>query len=272
MKLTVLLGSSGEESFDITLYDNSFTQKWVKELRWCLDNCEINQAEAFSGLLSLEESCKILSSSCETINKYLKNFIEIRENILDQPQEYFNYLHSKFEKLSGGFGTPTRLFSLANNELKEAIRNLNFYVHRIESKEPQIPCLYFSFNKDQYRRLKLEENDYNFFEFDLPQGTLYLHYAELGKEFLDLYQDDLPLDYPGLRNLHYYSGEASLIFFPFNLLSDNNYVQWMKSNNIDPWDKKLGHGRIPLGMVEEQEIALEKIKRQKNIFKILIKE
>jgi hypothetical protein len=46
----------------------------------------------------------------------------------------------------------------------------------------------------------------------------------------------------------------------------------MKSNNIDPWDKKLGHGRIPLGMVEEQETALEKIKRQKNIFKILIKE
>jgi len=53
MKLTVLLGSSGEESFDINLYDNSFARKWAKEFQWCLENCEINQDEAFSGLLSL---------------------------------------------------------------------------------------------------------------------------------------------------------------------------------------------------------------------------
>lgn len=272
MKLTVLLGSSGEESFDINLYDNSFARKWAKEFQWCLENCEINQDEAFSGLLSLEESCKILMDSCLIINKYLKNFIEVRDNILDQPQDYFNYLHSKFEKLSGGFGSPTRIFSLANKELKDAIRNLNFYLHRVETKIPEVPYLYFSFNKDQYRRLSLDPQDYDFFEFDLPAGTLYLHYAELGKEFLDLYQDNLPIDYPGLQNLHYYSGEASLIFFPYSLLSDENYVQWMKDNSIDPCDKKLGHGRIPLGLVEDLEHSLQKIKNQKNIFKILIKE
>ena len=72
MKLTVVLGASGEASFDITLNDNPFVHKWVEELRWCLDNCAFNQQEAFSGLLTLNEARQILNNACVTINKYLK--------------------------------------------------------------------------------------------------------------------------------------------------------------------------------------------------------
>ena len=90
MKLTVVLGVSGEASFDISLTDNEFVRKWLKEFRWCLDNCNINQQEAFSGLLTLSEAEQILRNACVTINKYLKNFIEIRTDFVSQPQEYFN--------------------------------------------------------------------------------------------------------------------------------------------------------------------------------------
>ena len=270
MRLTVVLGASGEASFDIKLNNNNFVHKWIEELRWCLDNCEFNQQEAFSGLLTLINARQILNNACVTINNYIKGFIDIKPE--EDSQEYFNYLHSKFEQLSGKFGKPTRLFTIANPELKSAIRNLNFFIHRVESKKSTKLNLYISFNKDQYRRHPLAESDYQYFGFEHSPGTLYLHYVELGKEFIDLYQDNLSIDYPGFANLHYYSGEATLSFESYNCFADTNYLAWLKDNDIDPYNKRLGHGKIPLGTVVDIDSAIEYIKEYKHINKILIKE
>jgi hypothetical protein len=272
MKLTVLLGASQEASFDITLNDNSFTRKWIKELRWCLDHCDFNQEEAFASFLTLEKSAEILIKSCNTINRYLKNFIEIRSNILEQPQEYFNYLHRIFETLSGDFENPTRLVLLADAELKSAIRTLNFFVHRIETKAENATGLYISFDKNHYRRQSLDFDDYNFCQFKYPKGTLFLHYAELGKEFIDLYEDNLPIDYPGFKNLHYYSGEASISFAEYDPFEDKNYIKWLQDQGIDPYNKILGHGKIPLGILDDLEDAISKINNYRHIDSILIKE
>ena len=272
MKLTVILGADQEASFDISLYDNSFTRKWVDELSWCLDNCDFNQLEAFASNISLIDAGQILTQSCITINKYLKNFIEVRNNIVNQPQDYFNYLHSKFELLSGNFGKPTRLFTVANQELKDAIRNLNFFVHRVETKKQPVPRLYVSFNKDQYRRQALEQDDYDFFEFEFLAGTLFLHYVELGKEFIDLYEDNLALDYSGFKNLHYYSGEASIMTSDYNAFKDEKFKKWLVDQGVDPYNKKLGHGKIPLGKVDNLAVAVDSIAKFKYINKILIKE
>ena len=272
MKLTVVLGAVGEASFDVELNDNPFVRKWVKELQWCLDNCSINQQEAFAGLLTLHEAEQILNNACITINKYLKNFIEIRPDFVSQPQDYFNYLHQKFEQLSGEFGKPTKLFSIANQELKDAIRNLNFYIHRIETKKSINNNLYLSLNKDQYRRHPLAEEDYKYFEFKLPPGTLILHYVELGKDFSNLYEDNLSVTYANFKNLHFYSGEASLILNEFDCFKDNGYVEWLKLNNIDPLDKKLGHGKIPLGKVYNPETVGSLIQQYRHIKNIIIKE
>lgn len=272
MKLTVTLGASHEASFDILLYNNPFVNKWVNELQWCLSNCQFNQDEAFSGFITLEEASIRLKNACSTINRYLKNFIEEVEDPISQPQSYFNYLHLKFETLSGGFDTPTRLFTVANNELKTAIRNLNFYVHRIEKKYTKIPNFYISFDKDNYRRKPLMPEDYEYFEFEFPAGTLFLHYAELGKEFIDIFEDNLPIDYAKLKNLHYYSGEASLTFVEYNAFSDINYKEFLKNNGIDPNDKKLGHGKIPLGYVVDLEKTLSLMNSYKHIKEIHIKD
>lgn len=272
MKLTVVLGASQEASFDITLNDNSFTRKWVEELRWCLSNCEFDQQEAFSTLYSLEESAKILHDSCVTINKYLKNFIDIKVDALNEPQEYFNYLHSKFEILSGEFSKPTRLFTIANQELKNAIRQLNCFVHRVEGKHLENTTLYISFNKDQYRRSAFDIIDYEYFQFSFPKGTLYLHYAELGKEFIDLYEDNLPMNYAGLKNLHYYSGEASIEFSEYDAFADVGYLNWLHNQGVDPYNKLLGHGKIPLGTVDDLDDAEGKIKQHRHIHSIIIKE
>jgi hypothetical protein len=272
MKLTVVLGPESSETFDINLYKNKFVTKWTEELKWCLDNCEFNQLEAFAGFLSLAESETILKNACLTINKYLKNFIEIRSDFVSQPQEYFNYLHSKFEQLSGEFGKPTRLFSIAKSDLKQAIRALNFFIHRIERKQEFSNGLYVSFDKDQYRRHKLTEEDYNYFEFKLPAGTLYLHYVELGKELFDLYQDSLPLDYKNFKNLHYYSGEAGLTFTDIDCFKDENYVKWLQANNFDHLDKTIGHGKIPIGYVDDVQSVIDKLNKNRYIKDIIIKD
>lgn len=270
MQLRVVLGTHGETSFTVSLNDNNFVKKWVEELKWCLTNCDFDQQESFWGLLTLEESAKTLNDSCLIINQYLKNFIDIRENPLDQNQDYFNYLHGQFERLSGKFGQPTRLFSVANKELKTAIRNLNLHVHRIEKKKETIPTLYISFNKDQYRRLPLASENYEHFDFFVPGGSLVLHYAELGKEFVDLYEDNLSLDYSNCENLHYYSGEASVYLEPYDCFADPGYVEWLKRNQIDPLDKTLGHGKIILGQVDNLADACAKIQHYRHIKNIII--
>jgi hypothetical protein len=272
MKLTVVLGTSSEASFDIMLVDNSFTRKWVNELSWCVDNCEFNQIEAFASNMTLQDSGKSLLEACVTINRYFKNFIEIREHMLDQPQEYFNYLHSRFELLSGKFGKPTKLFAVANPELKNAIRNLNFFLHRIETHNHPVAGLYISFNKDQYRRHAFEKDDYDFFEFKFPAGTLFLHYVELGKEFIDLYEDNLTLDYAGFQNLHFYSGEASLTMKPYDAFEDSGYKQWLLDHGIDVYNKHLGHGRIPLGHIDNLHEVEEKLTKFRYLKKIYIKD
>lgn len=272
MKLVIHLGINGNESVTIDLFNNKFVNKWIEELVWCLDNCQINQQEAFADLLSLEESVKVLSDSCNIINSYLPDFIDISDNLLDQPQDYYNYLHSKFEQLNGTFDKPSKLLSLANTELKTAIRNLNFFVHRCESSKSPGTDLYISFNKDQIRRKKLDVSDYNYFDFTAPAGTLFLHYIELGKDFVDLYEDKLSIDYANFRNLHYYSGECWLRFSHYDRFKDPGFLKWLIGNKIDPYDKSLGQGKIPLGNVIDIESAAKKLQKYQYIKQIEIKD
>jgi hypothetical protein len=272
MKLEVVLGASQEASFTITLNDNSFTHKWVEELRWCINNSSFNQLESFCQQLTLDESCKILIDACQVINSYLKDYIEIRKDIANQPQEYFNYLHRKFEDMSGSWGERTRLFSIAPQELKNSIRNLNLFVHRIESKQTRSLGFDIKFDKDQFRRQPFDQSDYKYFDFNIPRGTLFLHYAEIGKEFIDLYEDNLPVDYGAFTNQHHYSGEASFLFVDYNMFEDTGYLQWLVDNGIDPYNKTLGHGRLILGQVDDLEDAKIKIETYKHIYTILIKE
>ena len=269
MRLTVVLGASGEASFDIILNDNDFVRKWVDELRWCLDNCPFDQVEIFSNFKTANELFVSINESCIVINRYLNGFIEIQSECT---RGYLNYLHEKFERLSGEFGTPTRLFSIANDELKIAIRNLNLYIHKLEQIIDNTDIYQIAFDKDTSRRHRLDLTDYNYFEFNLPAGTLYLHYDELGKNLLDVYKDGLTIDYLGLKNLHYYSGNVAITFTDIDMFKDNLFSDWLINNNIDPYDKTLGHGKIPLGMIENINNVKDLLLSNRYLKEIIIKE
>lgn len=273
MQLSVVLDpSTPEGSFTISLHNNSFVTKWLAEFRWCVENCKINQQDAFFDSMSVEQASAILLDSCTIINRYLKDFIKIESDLAKQTQEYYNYLHGVFERLTGTFDQPTRLFTIANQELRTAIRNLNFYVHRVERKTQPLSMMYINFDKDQYRRIPFEPEDYDYFEFTFPRGTLFLHYAELGKEYFDLYEDGLELDYAASANSHYYSGEASLAARDFDAFEDLQFKQWLIDRNIDPYNKQLAHGKIPLGQVDDFDHTIKLLQCHKRIDRIIINE
>lgn len=278
MKLTVFLGLHGSESFDINLLDNQFVNKWIDELYWCLENCEFDHNENFVNFLSIEERKKVLLESIKEINNYLKNivkkdFIELPLIIDWNNQDFYNYLHLQFEKLTNSFDSPTKLFQISPKNIKQSIRNLNFYIHNLEDniveKNTIGKIFKISFDKQQYRRKSLDIKDYENFTHVCEKNGLYLSYVELGKDLYEIWKENLPIDYEKLKNLHHYSGECYL-FFGNTLTYEVEFYDFCKKNNIDYNDKTLGIGFIKLGTIENQDHIKNKLQNNKFLHSIKI--
>lgn len=257
----------------VDLYQNQFVSKWQMLFERTTSACAINQVESFACKITELESQQRLLRAIDHINEFLKKpFIEITEPCNWDDQNWYNYLHSKFEQLSGSYGRPTRLFEIAPHTVRDAIRALNFYVHRLETRPYQkLKPWYISFDKNCYQRLPLESDDYELFEFVVQPGQAVIHYAELGKNLVDLYQDGLPTTYSGLRNLHFYSAEISISLSdkPFDLFP-RGFVQWAQSKGIDVANKKLGIGTIPIGTVKDLDTTRQTVYTGNSITKLRI--
>lgn len=241
----------------VDLYPNDFVSRWARLFEQTVASCALDQVESFSCNLTEAQARERLMASIKAINQFFKReFIDIPNQINWEDQEWYNYLHSKFEHLSGTFDQPTRLFAIAPDPIKEAIRALNLYVHRLEIRPYRRIPWYISFDKNCYVRLPLESADYEHFQNHIESGQVFIHYAELGKTTIDLYDDNLPKDYPGLKNLHYYSAEISLHLGsePIELFTDG-FQKWAKYHSIDITDPKQGIGIIPIGEVRNVDKA-----------------
>lgn len=244
----------GDKTVVVNLNNNSFVHKWAQLFEETLSTCDIEQNNSFSCVLSETQSQQRLLSAIQIVNKFLKKqFIEVPDTIDWDNQDWYNYLHSKFEKLSGPFGEPTKLFMLAPGEVKTAIRDINTYVHRLETRPYKpVKAWYISFDKNRYRRIPLQPDDYNLFQYHLCSGEAFIQYAELGKTYLDIFNDNLPLDYQGVKNLHYYSAEFSIwLSDQDKIIYEDDFYQWANNNGIDTSNKQLGLGFIPIGKVTD---------------------
>lgn len=257
----------------IELYQNQFVAKWQKLFETTASACKINQVECFACRISEQEAQQRLLDSILYINKFLKkNFIEV-PNIIDwESQHWYNYLHVQFEKLSGPYGQPTRLFAQAPYDFREAVRALNFYLHRIEIRPyTKFKPWYISFDKNCYKRLPLDHDDYQWFTTTVQPGQVVVHYSELGKTLIDVYKDKLSIDYAGMKNLHYYSAEISICLSDKPIcLFPAGFEQWATERNIDVTDKKLGIGALPVGQVQNLDIVRQAVYNGKSITKLRI--
>ena len=78
--------------------------------------------------------------------------------------------------------------------------------------------------------------------------------------------------YNSFANSHYYSGEASLAARDFDAFEDANFRQWLVDRNIDPYNKQLAHGKIPLGHVSNIQQVTDMLQQHRHIHRIEIHE
>jgi hypothetical protein len=206
------------------------------------------------------------------------NGIHLVENLgLQQKHGVLNKLHNHFEILQGTVENLSRYYQLADYETKYAIRQLNILCHEMET-------LILSQQKQAYvpqwtrpsqittwlhaERYDIKEEHKELFitnGYDRRFGHVYMHWAQIGKTLFEVFRDEGAPDLnstvcDAITHLQYYSGEfdvewaADMIYgdkdTPWHTDQQNAFKEWLTKNNLNPRDKNLSLGYLPLGEVD----------------------
>jgi hypothetical protein len=257
---------------NIELFDNSVSLKFLEQLKWHISNSSINNLEAFYGYADEKSVKSDLMGAIKQINSFLKReYIKLPSNANWDNHNIYNELHQYFEKLNSSWSNPSKLLYIAPEVIKQAIRTINFSVHRLEHRPYDIErTLYLSWDKNHYQRELLTNDEHMMFTNLIEPGIVYLNYVEVGKNLLDLYYDGLDPSYEAYENLHYVGAEVIINFDGRkNDLFTAGFRKWADKHNIDINDKTLGIGKIPIGRFSGSDKLFTK---DSKITKIIIQE
>jgi hypothetical protein len=253
----------------IKLNNNSFIQRWTDLLADEISTKEILQVDTFSSFFSKDVSIEYLTSAINKVNSFLKvDFVPLPKDSEINSQDYYNLLHSKFEKLAGSdWSKPTKLMVVAPQEIQLAIKQINRFCHRLEQRPYKIESwLRVEFNTSR-RELLLAE-DYNLFEPIKDANIVYLDYSTLGKSMYECYQDGLDPTYSGLKIQEHYCANFVMLFDHPPAVDKDKFNQWLKQYNVDTSLLKSS-GAIPLGKIEDNN-ALQSVLKSRKINKITL--
>jgi len=255
----------------IELDDNAFVHRWKEVFDRAVNSSTVDQTSSFAFRISKTQALQQLTDSAQVINDFFKREI-VPVTVMDQyDQDYCNRVHVIFEQLSGTYDQPTKLFLLAPDAVKLAIRNLNFYVHVLEHDQfEQQNLWYINFDRSHVDRWPLLDQDYDLFQRVVEPGRVYIHYVELGKTHLDLYKDGLPADYEAQKNLHHFSADLTVWLGPKGDVFDAGFESWAQHNSIDLENKRLGLGILPIGRIKDLDTARQYIYNAKKITQLRI--
>jgi len=199
-----------------------------------------------------------------------------REIGLGPKQHTMNRLHNYFEQLQGTVWQLSPYYKLADYNTKYAIRQLNNLCHEIEGivlsqrklrvlpqwvRPSQITTfLHATRNElsDEHREL-FAQNGY-----DRKFGHVYMHWTQIGKTLFEVWRDENApnLDHTtceAINSLKYYSGEFDIEWgndvtlnngCPWHDAEQQEFRNWLLSNNLNPNDSKLSLGYLPIGEVD----------------------
>lgn len=310
------LNHNDQLSYDIIPFDNILAKDWIVALKELLTNK--NQLEknfCFLGFpnsaRSLNYLCNELNSSISIINNFFSDY-QITETYvpetvminLDINHTLLNYLHNHFERLQGTVWNLSDYYRRADYNTKYAIRQLNNICHEMESlilslRKEQLapewvrPSQITTFLQCQRHELTDAHREL-FSGYDRHFGYVYMHWTQIGKTLFEVFRDE---NAPNLDNtvceainsLKYYSGEFDVEWgnsiyengdFFWHDAEQKNFRAWLLKNNLDPNDKKLSIGYLPIGKVSYEQsfgtadpIKIRKILGQYlDIYKIQIDE
>ena len=186
-----------------------------------------------------------------------------------------NRLHNYFEQLQGTVEDPSAYFLAAPPHIRIAIGQLNTTCHEIENlvlsqrKAATIPEWVRPsqitnwdgaerYTIGDHHKLACQVNG-----FDRKFGYVYMHWAQIGKTLYEVFRDEHApkLDATtceAITQLKYYSGEFDVEWgkdvvmgsFHWHDEEMSNMEQWLLSNGLDPHDRELMLGYIPLGRID----------------------
>lgn len=197
-----------------------------------------------------------------------------------------NTLHNHFERLQGTVWQPSEYYRLANLRVKHAIRNLNLICHDMESlilsqrklvQAPEWvrPSQITSFLNAPRYELKSVHREGFVNGYDRRFGEVYMHWAQVGKTLMEVYNDegapdlnvgDDPTDISigagstceAINALKYYSGEFD-IEWAKDVTYENaswhcehidGFYSWLERNGVDYSDPRLSLGYLPIASVD----------------------
>ena len=208
--------------------------------------------------------------------------LKIKHNIM-------NVLHNHFERLQGTIWNPSRYYALASPRVKHAIRNLNLLCHELESlilsKRKIIqapdwvrPSQITTFVNVPRRELTAGHRDSFKNGYDKRFGEVYMHWTQIGKTLMEVYNDegapDLvvgndPTDISvgagttceAINALKFYSGEFDIEWGKSVTYSEhswhrehiNGFYHWLEHNGVDHTNPKLSLGYLPIASVDMQD-------------------
>lgn len=182
--------------------------------------------------------------------KYINNFFNKDMFNTDRSDpEYFNKLHIGFEKLNQGYDDVTVLEIIGPQQLRESIKDINYCVHHLEYGYELKQELQLQWNKNTITRKPIEKTDYEHATSTNKKHTVYLEYNEVGKSIGDLWHDNLPANYPGLKNNHFVGPDINFVFKDSDLFPQE-FLLWCKQKQIDPYDPQNGILNYPIGKFE----------------------
>lgn len=232
----------------IFLFDNSIAKKYKTLVQDLIKNngLDFDNRRSFYTYKSIFEIEKDLDNAIQFINNFFKT--KLLPDDKSDPN-FFNILHEKFEILNNGYNEQTVLKMIWTHDLREKIRDLNFCVHQLEHGIEKMNQVNIQWNKETTKRVPLDNNDYTHATDVYKSNYVYLGYNEVGKSILDIYHDNLPIDYPGMKNNHFIGPDIVFCNEDRDLF-DNNFTQWCRNNKINPYDKQSGLLNYPIGMFE----------------------
>ena len=135
--------------------------------------------------------------------------------------------------------------------IKENIRDLNFCVHALEHGSGRsILPIQWTKARTTMPRIKLTDEEYELVQFHMTKNEVYLAYNELGKSYMDLWHDNLPIDYTATKNNHYIGADVKISLKDNPNIFEEDFIDWCKNNRINHLEKKHGIGLLPIGKVE----------------------
>jgi len=275
-------------TYNIQVFDNIIAQDWkvaLKEILRIGNHLEKNFC--FLGFpdtsRDIEYLCRELNQAKDTINNFFDDYqiteIFTPESVrigLDPDQDLMNVLHNHFEILQGTVENLSDYYRRADYATKYAIRQLNLICHELESlmlslrKKATAPDWVRSSQITTFincHRHELTEEHRQLFNqngYDRRFGYVYMHWAQIGKTLFEVFRDENAPDLDiticdAITALQYYSGEFDVewgnsVVYPgeheWHNQEQENFVDWLVQNNLDPLDPKLSLGYLPLGQID----------------------